>query len=102
MNRDNIDFTKTGVCCLCGAEHNAHFDKAVIRQFGKYTSCRVQICPTCLKLFPGAKRIDNGPWDIASVDDVPAKMAKKPARKAGWAKPKPKKNARPAGRGKKK
>lgn len=86
MNRDHIDFTKTGKCCLCGAERNVHFDKAVIRQFGKYTSCRVQICPTCLKLFPGAKRINNGPWDIASVDDIPAKMAKKAAEFAAAAK----------------
>ena len=77
MNRDHIDFTKTGKCCLCGAEHNEHFDNAIIRQFGKYTSCYVQICQTCLKLFPDAKRIDDGPWDISSVDDIPAKMAKK-------------------------
>ena len=35
MNRNNIDFAKTGVCCLCGAEHNMHFEKAVKEGDGK-------------------------------------------------------------------
>ena len=37
-----------------------------------------------------------------SPETAEKRPAKKPAYKAGWAKPKPKKNARPAGRGKKK
>ena len=52
MNRDHIDFTKTGKCCLCGEEKQLL--EAEIGKFGKYTACRTLICPNCLKLC-GAK-----------------------------------------------
>ena len=33
MNRDKIDFTKTGKCCLCGAEKDECLSPATVEKF---------------------------------------------------------------------
>lgn len=71
MNRDHIDFTKTGKCCLCGEEKQ--LSEAEIGKFCGYTACKTLICPNCVKLC-GAKT-KNGRLFVKSVDDVPAKVA---------------------------
>ena len=72
MNRDHIDFTKTGKCCLCGEEKQ--LSEAEIGRFGQYTACRTLMCPKCVKLC-GAKA-KNGRLFVEDVDDVPAKVAR--------------------------
>ena len=72
MNRDHIDFTKTGKCCLCGEEKQ--LSEAEIGRFGKYTACRTLICPDCVKLC-GAKPGEDGRLFVKNVDGVPAKVA---------------------------
>ena len=72
MNRDHIDFTKTGKCCLCGEEKQ--LSEAEIGRFGQYTACRTLMCPKCVKLC-GAKA-KNGRLFVENVDDVPAKIAR--------------------------
>lgn len=72
MNRDHIDFTKTGKCCLCGEEKQ--LSEAEIGRFGKYTACRTLICPDCVKLC-GAKPGEDGRLFVQNVDGVPAKVA---------------------------
>lgn len=71
MNRDHIDFTKTGKCCLCGEEKQ--LSEAEIGKFGQYTACRTLMCPKCVKLC-GAKT-ENGRLFVEDVDGVPAKVA---------------------------
>lgn len=71
MNRDHIDFTKTGKCCLCGEEKQ--LSEAEIGKFGQYTACRTLMCPKCVKLC-GAKA-KNGRLFVKDVDGVPAKAA---------------------------
>lgn len=82
MNRDHIDFTKTGKCCLCGEEKQ--LSEAEIGKFGGYTACRTLMCPNCVKLC-GAKKKD-GRLFVESVDGVPAKVAAKSSRFAAAAK----------------
>jgi len=72
MNRDHIDFTKTGKCCLCGEEKQ--LSEAEIGRFGKYTACRTLMCPNCVKLC-GAKPRKDGWLFVKNVDGVPAKIA---------------------------
>ena len=72
MNRDHIDFTKTGKCCLCGEEKQ--LSEAEIGRFGQYTACRTLICPDCVKLC-GAKPGEDGRLFVKNVDGVPAKVA---------------------------
>ena len=60
--------------------------------------------PDCLvRPEKGAKSAPDGAQKSPKTpENAEKRTAKKPAYKAGWAKPKPKKNARPTGRGKKK
>lgn len=93
MNRDHIDFTKTGKCCLCGVD-GENLQKAVIGKFGQYMSCHVLMCGNCVKLC-GAKPGKDGRLFAKNVDGVPAKVARmsadfekaaKKALAAEWAK----------------
>lgn len=84
MNRDNIDFTGVGICCLCGAG-GKNLQKAVIGKFEQYTSCRVLMCGNCVKLC-GAKPGKDGGLFVESVDGVPDKVAKASAEFAEAAK----------------
>ena len=71
MKRDNIDFTKTGKCCLCGDKKQ--LSKVEIEKFGDYTACRTLMCQNCIKLCGASKK--NGQLFVKSIDDVPAKVA---------------------------
>ena len=73
MNRDNIDFTGTGICCLCGAD-GKNLQKAIIGRFEQYTSCHVLMCENCIKLC-GAEPGEDGRLFVKNVDGVPAKLA---------------------------
>ena len=82
MNRDHIDFTKTGKCCLCGEEKQ--LSEAEIGRFGGYTACRTLMCQNCAEL-SGAKEKD-GRLFVKDVDGVPKKVAARSARFAAAAK----------------
>lgn len=82
MNRDKIDFTKTGKCCLCGAGKDEGLSSATVEKFslyrgdGKelaYTSCRVLLCRDCAKLLP-VKKAKDGSLSVKSVAGVREKV----------------------------
>ena len=67
MNRDNIDFTGTGICCLCSAD-GKNLQKTVIGRFEQYTSCHVLMRENCIKLC-GTKFEEEITNDFAELED---------------------------------
>lgn len=52
MNRDNIDFTQTGKCCICGYEvtQDNPCERVLVMDMGLYKNAHVLLCGRCAAL----------------------------------------------------